>query len=107
MTSARWRQAGWTVLGTIVGVWFLATLHEQWGIVPHLWSDPCLWLALGAAIGIARPELGHALYAAIVSIPIRLVVIGVGPVLWQRRFSETWFELRLLPSEASFCLTRP
>jgi hypothetical protein len=52
---------------------------------------------LGFTIGAAFHELGHVLCAAIVSIPIRLIVVGVGPLLFRRRFGETWFELRVLP----------
>jgi hypothetical protein len=65
-----------------------------------------LWIALGLAIGIACHELGHTLCAAIVSIPMRLIAVGVGPLLWRRRFGETWFELRLLPF-SGFVATYP
>jgi len=94
MTSARWLTARRRVLGAVIG---LAIVHELMVMVPDLWSDPFLWLALGAAVGTAFHELGHMVAAVIVSIPVRLVVVGVGPVLWRCRFRETWFEFRLLP----------
>jgi len=61
------------------------------------WIRQYLWFVVGCAIGIACHELGHLLCAAIGSIPIRLMVVGDGPLLWRGRFGETWLELRLLP----------
>src|SRR5262249_9280283 len=58
---------------------------------------PLHWLFAGAAIGIVCHELGHLMCAAIGSIPIRLIVVGAGPLLWRSRFEETWLELRVLP----------
>ena len=52
---------------------------------------------VGFAIGIACHELGHVLFAAIGSIPIRLIELGLGPLLWRGRFGETWLELRAWP----------
>src|SRR5262249_37610222 len=49
---------------------------------------------VGFAIGFVCHELGHVLFAAIGSIPIRLIQIGLGPLLWRSRFGETWLELR-------------
>jgi Peptidase family M50 len=90
-------RASRTALGIIICAAVLAIICELVVMVHGLWIERFLWLALGLAIGIACHELGHMLCAAIVSIPIRLITIGVGPLLWCRRFGETWFELRLLP----------
>ena len=61
------------------------------------WPRLVIWFVVGCAIGAACHELGHLLCAAIGSIPIRSIVVGDGPLLWRRRFGETWLELRLLP----------
>jgi Peptidase family M50 len=52
---------------------------------------------VGFAIGIVCHELGHLFFAAIGSIPIRLIVIGLGPLLLRRRFGKTLLELRAWP----------
>src|SRR5262245_42750817 len=61
------------------------------------WPRLVLWFVVGCAIAATCHELGHLLCAAIGSIPIRSMVVGDGPLLWRRRFGETWFELRSLP----------
>jgi hypothetical protein len=97
MTSGRGRRVQRTVLGIVICAAVLAIIRELVVMVHGLWIERFLWLALGLAIGTACHELGHMLCAAIVSIQIRLIAVGVGPLLWRRRFGETWFELRLLP----------
>jgi hypothetical protein len=61
---------------------------------------------LGLTIGMAAHEAGHLLCAVIASIPVRLVSVGVGPVLLRRRRGETTLQLRLLPL-AGFVMTYP
>jgi hypothetical protein len=56
-----------------------------------------LSLALGYAAGVAFHEFGHMACAALLSLPIRLVSIGRGPLLWRRRIGETEFELHAVP----------
>src|SRR5262249_25996990 len=97
MTSGRGQLTPQTAFAFIVCLVVLAIICQLAATVHGSWIEPPLWLALGLAIGIACRELGHLLGAAIGSIPIRLVAVGVGPLLWRRRFGETWFELRLLP----------
>jgi Peptidase family M50 len=58
---------------------------------------PVEWFFVGLSIGIPCHELGHLIFAAIGSMPIRLIAIGVGPLLWRGRYGETWLELRILP----------
>jgi hypothetical protein len=58
---------------------------------------PVEWFFVGLSIGALCPELGHVMFAAIGSIPIRLIAVGVGPLLWRGRYGETWFELRVMP----------
>src|SRR5580704_17273406 len=55
-------------------------------------------LALGLVAGIACHEFGHMLCALLLSLPIRLISIGVGPLLWRSRIGETQCELHAIPS---------
>jgi hypothetical protein len=54
--------------------------------------------ALGLVAGIACHEFGHMLCAVLLSLPIRLISIGIGPLLWRGRIGETQFELHAIPS---------
>lgn len=56
-----------------------------------------LWSFAGLVIAIAIHEAGHALAAAAVSIPIRLLSVGVGPLLLRGHIGNMRWELRLLP----------
>jgi hypothetical protein len=58
---------------------------------------PVEWMFVGLSIGVPCHELGHVMFAAVGSIPVRLISIGIGPLLWRGRFGETWIELRVLP----------
>ena len=60
---------------------------------------PVEWFFVGLSIGTLFHELGHLMFAAIGSMPIRLMSVGRGPLLWRRRYGETWFELRVVPIE--------
>jgi hypothetical protein len=60
----------------------------------YWWLPGC---AVGYVVGTLAHEAGHLLCAMIGSIPVRLVVIGSGPVLFRRRISELWLEFRRLP----------
>lgn len=53
--------------------------------------------AVGLAAGIVCHEFGHMLCAVLLSAPVQLVSIGIGPVLWRCRICETRFELRAVP----------
>jgi len=55
-------------------------------------------LALGLVAGIACHEFGHMLCALLLTLPIRLISIGVGPLLWRGQIGETQLELRAIPS---------
>jgi hypothetical protein len=55
-------------------------------------------LALGLVAGVACHEFGHMLCAVLLSLPIRLISIGIGPLLWRSRIGETQFELHAIPS---------
>src|SRR5205085_2712050 len=62
--------------------------------------DPlALWVFvffLGTMHAVAAHEVGHLLCAVAGSIAVRLISIGVGPLLLRLRIGETWFELRLV-----------
>lgn len=53
---------------------------------------------VGLVIAIAVHEAGHLLCALVTGTPVRQMTVGAGPLLFRRRFGETWFELRLLPT---------
>jgi peptidase M50-like protein len=56
-----------------------------------------VWLLPALAVAMVVHEGGHLLCGVIGSIPIRLVSIGLGPLLLRARVGETRLELRLLP----------
>jgi Peptidase family M50 len=63
---------------------------------------------LGLAAGLAFHEFGHMLCAMLVSVPIRLLSIGIGPLLWRVRIGETHFKLHAVPlSGYVACYPRP
>jgi hypothetical protein len=105
MQAGAWRPSSRTVLvfviccaiGVVYG--YVATAHG-------LWIPPLGWLFVGYAIGVVCHELGHALCAAIGSIPVRRIQIGVGPILLRHRFREVSLELRLFPL-SGFVATYP
>jgi Peptidase family M50 len=53
---------------------------------------------IGLVIAIAVHEAGHLVCAWATGTPVRQMTVGAGPLLFRRRISETWFELRLLPT---------
>src|ERR1700761_751601 len=53
--------------------------------------------ALGLVVGVACHELGHMLCAALLLCPIRLISIGIGPLLWRGQIGEIQFQLRGVP----------
>lgn len=95
MQVAAWRPSARTVLGFVIGcaigalLGYVATAHGRPPLI--------VWFFVGYVIGVVCHELGHALCAAIASIPVRRIQIGVGPVLLRHRFGEISLELRLLP----------
>ena len=55
---------------------------------------PMEWIFVGLSVGVPCHALGHLMFAAVGSLPIRLIAVGVGPLRWRDRFDETWIELR-------------
>jgi hypothetical protein len=102
MAGGRGRASSRTILGFAICAAVVAIVVMVHGLL----IERFLWLALGVAMGLACHELGHTLCAAIVSFPIRLIAVGVGPLLWRRRSAETWLELRLVPF-SGFVATYP
>lgn len=90
------RLARWIVL---VALLCLATvLICVWVLTRDYWIPAVLASsAVGLAGGIACHEFGHTLCAVLLSVPLELVSIGIGPVLWHCRIGETRFELRAVP----------
>jgi hypothetical protein len=63
---------------------------------------------LGLVAGLACHELGHTLCALLLSLPIRLISIGIGPLLWRCRIGETYFELHAVPASGFvWCYPQP
>jgi Peptidase family M50 len=56
-----------------------------------------LWWFVGLIVAVAVHEAGHLLCAIVASIPIRLLSVGVGPLLLHGRVGSTRLELRLMP----------
>jgi hypothetical protein len=52
---------------------------------------------LGLVAGLACHEFGHMLCAVLLSLPIRLISIGLGPLLWRGRIGGIQFQLRAIP----------
>jgi len=55
------------------------------------------WWLVGLIVAVAVHEAGHLLAAIVASIPIRLLSVGVGPLLLRGRIGRAQLELRLLP----------
>jgi hypothetical protein len=82
----------------VVGTCVLLALICDLAARRHGFQMPAVeWFFVGLSIGALCHELGHAMFAAIGSMPIRLISVGRGPLLWRGRYGETWFELRVLP----------
>ena len=72
---------------------FASALTRQYWILGIFFSS-----ALGLVAGIACHEFGHMLCAALLSLPIHVISIGSGPLLWRGRIGETRLELHAVPS---------
>ena len=59
--------------------------------------DPVLAIFAVLALGLTVHEAGHLAFAALGSISVQLVSIGIGPPLLRARFGKTEFELRAFP----------
>ncbi|MGY4504819.1 membrane-associated protease RseP (regulator of RpoE activity) [Bradyrhizobium sp. GM24.11] len=90
------RLARWIVL---VALLCLATVLICVWVLTRDYRIPAVLAssAVGLAAGIACHEFGHMLCAVLLSAPVQLVSIGIGPVLWRCRIGETRFELRAVP----------
>jgi hypothetical protein len=56
-----------------------------------------IWIIISLALGAIVHEAGHFACAAAGSISVKLVAVGVGPVVLRSRLGKTEFELRALP----------
>jgi len=59
--------------------------------------DPVFAIFAVMALGLTVHEAGHLAFAALGSISVQLVSIGIGPPLLRARFGKTEFELRAFP----------
>jgi hypothetical protein len=59
--------------------------------------DPVLAIFAVLALGLVVHEGGHLAFAALGSISVQLVSIGIGPPLLRARFGKTEFEVRTFP----------
>jgi Peptidase family M50 len=85
-TAAFWLCLGSVAIyGTLVSTWHLPA------------PPPVVWIFAGLVVGVVFHEGGHALCAVVSNIPVRLVSIGIGPLLLHGRVGETQLEWRLLP----------
>jgi Peptidase family M50 len=83
--------AFWLCLGSVA---IYGALVSTW----HLPAPaPVVWVFAGLVVGVVFHEGGHALCALLSNIPVRLVSMGVGPLLLHGRVGETQLEWRLLP----------
>ena len=83
--------AFWLCLGS-VGIY--GALVSTW----HLPAPaPVIWVFAGLVVGLVFHEGGHAFCAVLSNIPVRLISMGVGPLLLHGRVGETQLEWRLVP----------
>ncbi|TYO62918.1 hypothetical protein FXV83_30250 [Bradyrhizobium hipponense] len=73
----------------LICVWVLT--RDYW--IPAVLASS----AVGLAAGIACHEFGHLLCALLLSVPVQLVSIGIGPVLGRGQIGKIRFELRAVP----------
>ncbi len=99
MTAAHERTDGlarWIVL--VAFLCLLVVLICTWVLTRDYWIPAMLASsAVGLVAGIVCHELGHMLCAVLLSVPVKMVSIGIGPMLWRGRIGETRFELRAVP----------
>jgi hypothetical protein len=56
-----------------------------------------IWFFLGVALGLVWHEGGHLLCATLGGLPVRLVSVGIGPLLWRSHVGDARLDVRLLP----------
>jgi peptidase M50-like protein len=91
----KWWQALSFAVGCLIGVALLVATYM--GLLSEIWMLPAPWFLVGLALGVVCHEAGHALCAVLGGLPIRLVSIGLGPLLARRGIGEARIDLRLLP----------
>lgn len=92
-SGARWATIVVLFCLVVVLISASALTHDYW-ILGIFFSS-----ALGLVAGVACHEFGHMSCAALLSLPIRVISIGSGPLLWRGRIGETRFEQRVLKGE--------
>jgi hypothetical protein len=110
MAAARDRTDSLARWALIVGLLCVAVVLICASVLTHDYWVPAVFAssALGLEAGIACHEFGHMLCAVLLSLPVRLVSIGIGPLLWRDRIGETRFELHAVPwSGFVWCYPRP
>jgi peptidase M50-like protein len=101
MRSEKWLQAFWVAglcLGALVVLVVLSRLGVAYGHSVHrLWTAWVSWFLVGVVLGLVWHEAGHFLCAILGALPVRLMSVGIGPLLWSSHIGDVRFELRLLP----------
>jgi Peptidase family M50 len=82
-------------LAVVVSLHKLSAAYDLW--VDWLWADWAVWFWFGVALGFVWHEAGHLLCATLGALPVRLMSVGVGPLLWSSHIGNVRFDLRLLP----------
>jgi len=86
---------------TTAAFWLVLGVAGGYGALVVAWHlpapPPVIWFFVGLVVGVVFHEGGHALCAVLSNIPVRLVSIGLGPLLLRGRIGEAQLEWRLLP----------
>jgi peptidase M50-like protein len=82
-------------LAVVVSLHKLSAAYDLW--VDWLWADWAVWFCVGVALGFVWHEARHLLCATLGALPVRLMSVGVGPLLWRSHVGDVRFDLRLLP----------
>jgi len=84
----------------IMGAAGVAALAAYCGLLSEHQTRVALtvwWFVVGTVLGLLWHEAGHLVCALLTGLPVRLVSVGVGPLLLRLRSGEARLDLHLLP----------
>jgi hypothetical protein len=96
LRSPKWNavlQTASICLGALAIAVILQKLSAHYQLRVHL----AVCFAVGLALGVIWHEAGHHLFARLSAIPVRLMSIGVGPLVWRSHVGDVRFDLHMLP----------